>query len=218
MRMASRILLVACIVLTGAPAMAQTQTRKFFPTGDLVKDIKNTNSGDTGNSGSIFAGKKIGDTNCTSTGDPTADLQCVIKAGGAKLILHLKQSYALAAAKDKNGTPADNTAATCNKALVPIVNLVVNGPQPGSIPADDPMALTSDEQTMASDPKEADGAIVVMEKTRILRLALQSPSLNDACGALVQDEVKNAQNLVGKVTSLLTGAGLTGVTGIPLVP
>jgi len=76
------------------------------------------------------------------------------------------------------------------------------------------MALTPDEVTLASNASELDGPIVVIEKIRILRLAIQSPALNDACGALVQDEVKNAQSLVGKVTSLITGAGILAPLGL----
>lgn len=67
---------------------------------------------------------------------------------------------------------------------------------------------------MAADTGEPEGIIVKVEKLRILRLVLTSPALNNACGALVQDEVKNGQNLIGKITSLITGAGLAGI-GIP---
>lgn len=148
------------------------------------------------------------------TGDPVTDLHNAITKGGQKLILHLKESYALAMAKGPSGALADNTSAMCTKALVPIVSLVVNGPPTGTLDPTDPMNLTADEQKMAADTGEPEGPVVKIEKLRILRLALSSPALNDACGALVQDEVKNAQNLVGKITSLITGAGLLGV-GIP---
>jgi hypothetical protein len=38
-----------------------------------------------------------------------------------------------------------------------------------------------------------------------------SGALNQACGPLVQDEVKQAKNLIGGITSLITGAGLLGI-------
>jgi hypothetical protein len=180
-------------------------------TGNIVNDIAAAKS----DPAVTPSGSKIGDSGCKATGDPIADLHCVIKAGGAKLILHLKQSYALASAPGaSSGSTTDNTSAMCTKALVPIVDLVVNGPKSGTIPASDPMALTADEQALASNASELDGPIVVIEKIRILRLAIQSPALNDACGALVQDEVKNAQSLVGKVTSLITGAGILAPIGL----
>ena len=142
------------------------------------------------------------------TGDPITDLHNAIEKGGQKLILHLKQSYALAMAKAASGSVADNTSAMCTKALVPIVSLVVNGPPTGTLDAADPMNLSDAEKTMATDTGEPEGTIVKIEKLRILRLALNSTALNDACGALVQDEVRNAQGLIGKVTSLITGIGL----------
>ena len=163
-------------------------------------------------------GTEIGDTKCRATGDAVADLHCVIQAGGKKLILHLKQSYALAMGSTVSGgsadSKADNTSATCTKALVPIVDLVVNGPKPGTITDTDPMALTADEKTEAANTSEPAGPIVVIEKLRILRLAIQSPALNDACGALVQDEVKQGQNLIGKLTSLITGVGILAPVGL----
>lgn len=145
------------------------------------------------------------------TGDPIADLHSAIQRGGAKLILHLKQSYAIASSTNASGS-ADKTSANCTRALVPIVDLVVNGPKADTVPAGDPMAMTPEEVAMVST-SEPEGIIVKVEKLRILRLTLTSPALNDACGALVQDEVKNAQNLIGKITSLITGAGLAGITG-----
>lgn len=171
-------------------------------TGDVAADAR-ANFG-IGQQTTTSSGIKL-------TGDPIVDLQAAITKGGQKLILNLKQSYALAIAKNAAGASADNTSATCTKALVPIFDLVVNGPKAGTVAADDPMALTTDEQTMASDATQPEGVVVKVQKIRILRLALQSPALNDACGALVQDEVKNAQNLIGKITSLVTGVGMVGI-------
>lgn len=146
------------------------------------------------------------------TGDPVADLHSAIKRGGADLILHLKQAYALAQSPvDEKGNAVDPTSAPCYRALVPLVDLVVNGPKPATIPDNDPMAFTADEQILSQDKSKLEGVLPKVEKLRILRLALQSQNLNIACGALVQDEVKNAQNLVGKIGSLITGAGLAGI-------
>lgn len=194
---------------------AQAQVRKPALTGNIPADIKTDLAGGAPATNAPASGTKLGDSGCKATGDPIADLHCVIKAGGAKLILHLKQSYALGSAPGSTaGSTTDNTSAMCMKALVPIVDLVVNGPKSGTIPAGDPMALTADEAALAANASEPDGPIVVIEKIRILRLAIQSPALNDACGALVQDEVKNAQSLVGKVTSLITGAGVLAPLGL----
>jgi len=210
----AKILLAAFVLsflVAGDPAQAQVKLKPL--TGNIVNDIAAAKQSDE--TATPSSGAKLGDSGCKATGDAIADLHCVLKAGGAKLILHLKQSYALASAPGATaGTTTDNTSAMCTKALVPIVDLVVNGPKSGTIPAGDAMALTADEQTLASNAGEPDGAIVVIEKIRILRLAIQSPALNDACGALVQDEVKNAQSLVGKITSLITGAGLLAPLGL----
>jgi hypothetical protein len=211
--MAKVVVVGAIVFLALGGGEARAQVKKPQITGDIVADTK-ANFGAT-SSAANPTGTKLGDSGCKATGDPIADLHCVIKAGGAKLILHLKQSYALASAPGTTGpTTADNTSAMCTKALVPIVNLVVNGPPSGAVAAGDPMALTPDEVTLAATPGEPDGPIVIVEKIRILRLAIQSPALNDACGALVQDEVKNAQSLVGKVTSLITGAGILAPLGL----
>lgn len=170
--------------------------RPTVPTGDPVADIKR--------SFSQPAEEKL-------TGDPVRDLHSAITRGGSKLIVHLKMTYALAMAKGQDGAIVDPTSAPCARALVPIVDLVVNGPKPGTVPIDDPMSLTPDEQVIASDPAEVEGIPVKIEKIRILRLSLSSPALNIACGALVQDEVKQAGSLIGKITSLITGAGLIGI-------
>lgn len=206
------------MLMANGSAMAQVKLRPPQVTGDFAADAKvNLGIGTAvpANATTTPSGTKLGDSGCKATGDPIGDLHCVIKAGGAKLILHLKQSYALSSAPGSNGAVStDNTSAMCTKALVPIVDLVVNGPKAGTLPAGDPMALTTDEITLAANPGELDGPIVVIEKIRILRLAIQSPALNDACGALVQDEVKNAQSLIGKVTSLITGAGILAPLGL----
>jgi hypothetical protein len=209
--------IVLSMFMASGPAQAQG-LRKPQITGDFGADAKvNLGIGTAvpANATTTPSGTKLGDSGCKATGDPIGDLHCVIKAGGAKLILHLKQSYALASAPGSAaGSLTDNTSATCTKALVPIFDLVINGPKAGTIAAGDPMALTPDEVTLAANPSEIDGPIVIIEKIRILRLAIQSPALNDACGALVQDEVKNAQSLVGKVTSLVTGAGILAPLGL----
>lgn len=202
--------------LVAMPAMAQDR-RGGAPAGQAVPTVPNliqkgVNDINQRNASQIASGNDI-----KLTGDPVTDLHNAIVKGGQKLIMHLKQSYALAEAKGTSGTAADNTSATCTKALVPIVSLVVNGPPTGTLAADDPMNLTDAEKTMAADASEPEGVIVKIEKLRILRLALNSPALNDACGALVQDEVKNAQSLVGKITSLITGAGIAGLS-IPGIP
>lgn len=205
-----RILLVSFLSgLAAGAAQAQTARQPL----KLPIDPLHLNAPDP-NATATPSGSKLGDSGCKATGDAIADLHCVLQKGGQKLILHLKQSYALASAPGQNGATADNTSAMCTKALVPIVDLVVNGPKAGTIAAPDPMALTPDEQALADNKAEPDGPIVVVEKLRILRLALQSPALNDACGALVQDEVKNAQSLVGKITSLVTGAGILAPLGL----
>lgn len=143
------------------------------------------------------------------TGDPVADLHSAMKKGGSKLIMHLKRQYALAIAPLSDGAgPIDPIAAPCAKALVPIVDLVVNGPKATAVAAGDPMALTADEQTAAADTDQIDGIVVQVEKLRILRIAVQSPALTIACGPLVQDEVKQSKNLMGGLTSLITGTGL----------
>lgn len=218
----SKIVAVLAILALGAfafpgDAMAQVKLKPPQITGDVINDTKaNLGIGTVSTTAATTpSGTKLGDSGCKATGDPIADLHCVIKAGGAKLIVHLKQSYALASAPGAApGSTTDNTSAMCTKAIVPIVSLVVNGPKSGTLAADDPMAFTADETALASNTSEPDGPIVIIEKLRILRLALQSPALNDACGALVQDEVKNAQSLVGKVTSLITGAGILAPIGL----
>lgn len=197
------LILVGALLVSNSHAFAQARNNQpvfkpTVPTGDLKADIKKSFTPDAP---TTQDGLKI-------TGDPIKDLHEAIKTGGAKLILHLKLTYALAQAKGPDGAPVDPTSAPCAKALVPIVDLVVNGPKAGTIAADDPMALTTDEQTMASDTSAIEGIPVKIEKARIIRLALQSPALNLACGALVQDEVKQGTGLIGKVTALITGVGL----------
>lgn len=182
---------------------AHAQVRKPQITGNIIADTK-ANLGIT----------KPGDAPAL-TGDPVADLHNAIKKGGAKLLMHLKQQYALAISPGSDGsTQVDPIAAPCAKALVPIVDLVVNGPKATTVAPPDAMALTSDEQTAAADASELDGVLVQVEKIRILRIAVQGNALTIACGPLVQDEVKQAKNLMGGITSLITGAGLLAPIGL----
>lgn len=208
---AAAAIIIALVVfgtlLSGGQAFAQARNnqpvfRPTVPTGNLPADIKKSFTPDA---------PATQDGDVALTGDPIKDLHAAIQRGGAKLIVHLKMTYALAQAKGADGAPVDPTSAPCAKALVPIVDLVVNGPKAGTVDASDPMALTADEQVIASNTSEPEGIPVKIEKARIIRLALQSPALNIACGALVQDEVKQAGNLIGKITSLITGAGLVGI-------
>ena len=195
-----RIFIVIILFLISAPAFAQLKKPQI--TGNVIEDTK------------VNLGIKPANEAPTLTGDPIADLHNAIKKGGAKLIVHLKQQYALASSLGSDGTAVDPIAAPCAKALVPIVDLVINGPKPATIPAGDSMVLTTDEQTIALNTSEPDGPIVAIEKIRILRRAIQSDSLNTACGPLVQDEVKQAKNLMGGITSLITGAGVLAPIGL----
>lgn len=200
------VLVIVGALFSSGQAFAQARNnqpvfRPTVPTGNLPADLKKSFTPDPVT--------KDGDVGLT--GDPIKDLHAAIKQGGAKLIVHLKMTYALAQAKGADGAPVDPTSAPCAKALVPIVDLVVNGPKAGTVDASDPMALTADEEVMASNTSEPEGIPVKIEKARIIRLALQSPALNIACGALVQDEVKQGANLIGKITGLITGAGVLSI-------
>ena len=191
------IFAIALLCLT-VPAYAQNRQPAARPTltGNPVVDIHNaiTPPGEA----------KL-------TGDPISDLHAVIMKGGDKLIMHLKLTYALAIAPGNGNPQIDAISAPCAKALVPIVTLVVHGPPSGTVPDGDPMALSPAEVTMAADTSEPEGLPVAIEKIRILRLSLTSPALTIACGPLVQDEVKQAQNLIGGISSLMTGAGLLAI-------
>lgn len=202
--MASLILLAlglsALLLASGSPAAAQNGPPRPTPrlTGNPVQDIKNAVNPNASEEPKL-------------TGDPIADLHAVIQKGGQKLILHLKQTYALASAPGPDGAVIDPVSAPCAKALVPIVDLVVNGPKMGVITAPDPMAFSADEVTMNADTSAIEGLPVKIEKLRILRISLSSPALTIACGPLVQDEVKQAKSLAGGLASLMTGAGLLGI-------
>jgi len=196
------IILILFLISSVVPTMAQLKKPQI--TGNVIEDTK-ANLGIKPSSAASTP---------ALTGDPVADLHNAIKKGGSKLIIHLKQQYALASSLGSDNVMVDPIAAPCAKALVPIVDLVVNGPKAASIPATDPMALTTDEATIANNPSEPDGPAVAIEKIRILRRAVQSDSLNTACGPLVQDEVKQAKNLMGGITSLITGAGVLAPIGL----
>jgi hypothetical protein len=198
-----KLFAVACAALSVTTA-ADAQIRKPQITGDIVKDTA-ANLG-------IKPRPPAGGV--ALTGDPVTDLHAAIQKGGAALILHLKQQYALAVSPGSDGSPVDPIAAPCAKALLPIVELVLNGPKATTVPATDAMAMTAAESTTAAAPGTPDGILVQIEKIRILRIAVQGQALTIACGPLVQDEVKQAQNLLGGITSLITGSGLLAPLGL----
>lgn len=196
----SRAIILA-LALVVASTAAQAQLRKPQITGHVIDDTE-VNLGI----------KKPGEL--ALTGDPVADLHTAIIKGGAKLIAHLKQQYALAVSLGADGAQVDPIAAPCAKALVPVVDLVINGPKAAALPAGDPMAMTAEETAIVGNTSEPDSVIVKIEKIRIMRRAIQGDALNTACGPLVQDEVKQAKNLAGGIASLITGAGVLAPIGL----
>ena len=129
MRMASRILLVACIVLTGAPAMAQT--RKFVPTGDLVKDVQTATAPQP---------KLL-------TGNAEKDMHALWDKIVAASNADLQYASALAAAAN---TDSSRVRKQCYDAIIALnaqVNgMNVKGPDGNPLPQPDPKLFTGVEQ------------------------------------------------------------------------
>lgn len=120
---------------------------------------------------------------------------------GTKLIADLQMARDYASAKGPDGQLADAAAAPCYEALIPVVTLVVNGPTPAS--------GVSPTAAMATEL----GVVTKVEKLRIIRIALQSTSLRNACAPLVQDVQTQINSVLGM------GAGIARVvTGLGLVP
>lgn len=129
--------------------------------------------------------------------DPEVSLYNLIQKLGQKFLSDLKSAQAYANAKDASGNPADPLACPCLAALIPVAELVINGP---------PVAQG------ATPPPATDAGIVTeLAKVRIIRLAIQSQTLKTACAPLVQDEIQNIQSFASGLLSLLQGATLTGI-------
>lgn len=140
----------------------------------------------------------VASATATTGSGPEDQIIAKINELGAKLIDDLQQAEAYASATDAAGQMADAAAAPCYSALIPVVQLVVNGPKPkdGALP-----------------PPAEPGIVTKVEKLRIIRIALQSTNLRNACAPLVQD----VQTQVGSVLGM--GAGIARiVTGLGLVP
>lgn len=128
---------------------------------------------------------------------PEVSLYNLIQKLGQKFLADLKSAQSYANAKDANGNLADPLACPCLAALIPVAELVINGP------------LVAQG---ATPPASGDAGIVTeLSKVRIIRLAIQSQALKTACAPLVQDEVQNIQSFSAGLLSLLQGATLAGI-------
>lgn len=134
------------------------------------------------------------------TGNPVTDLYNLIQKLGQKFLDDLTAAQAYASAKDSNGNVADPLACPCLAALIPLAQLIINGP---------PVA-----QGQTAPSASQQGVVTELEKLRIINNAINSQSLKTACAPLVQDEIQNIQNFAQGLLTLLQGATLTGAVSL----
>lgn len=145
------------------------------------------------------------------TGNPLNDLFNAITEQGDKLIADLQAALALANYQLPGSTAtADPIAATAIQALIPLVQLVIDGP-----PAAPPAAGATAAAPAAAS---AAGIMTQAEKLRIISITVQSTAFKQAVSPFVVDTVQQVQGLINGMMTLFTGAGIAGLVAIPKIP
>lgn len=182
--------LIVMLMLVLAPSVVLAQSKPALHiTGKPIEDIK----------ADIRDARGQGAANAVASA--SAEDQIIAQANqlGQKFIDDLTQAYAYASYKGADGQLADAAAAPCYAALIPTASLIVNGP---------PSTVTVSPTTA---PPSEPGIVTKVEKLRIIRIALQSTSLKNACAPLVQDvqtQVTNVLTFGAGIARVLTGFGL----------
>jgi hypothetical protein len=186
-------------------------------TGNLAADIAtdaanitSTNTTVAANVAAVATGAK---PMAALTGNPLADLLNAITAQGNTLIVDLQNALNLANYQLPGGTTvADPIAATAIQALIPLVQLVINGPPAA------PAAAGTTAGTTAAAPSATSGIMTEAEKLRIVAITVQSTAFKQAVSPFVVDTVAQVQGLINGMMTLFTGAGITGLIAIPKIP
>lgn len=124
--------------------------------------------------------------------DPLQHLVDGMRQAGADLIADLQYALALASYKDPaiNGTPADPAGMSAYAALIPLVQLVINGPPAG-------------EGAVPMPPDGKPRVITDLEKFRIVQNRFSDPGFKNAMAPLIQD----IQSKIGLGGGVLLGGG-----------
>lgn len=144
--------------------------------------------------------------NVALTGNPEADLFNTIQNMGTALLTDLQAASSYANAPAQGGGIADPIAAPAMAAIIPLVQMIINGP---------PAAAGATAPAGSATPP---GVITVVEKVRIIRMAIESQAFKSAVAPLILDEVQNIQNLASGLVQLLSGASIAGLVAIPKIP
>lgn len=189
----------AALAFLGLVHVASAAPRALHVTGNPVADVKADITDANGNAVDIDA--KPGDA-----------IIATIATQGANLIADLQAAHDLAAFTDKNGQQADYAAAQCYAALIPIVQLVVNGPPSAQAAQQQSSAAAQTAAApTATTPQQATGVVTRIEKLRIIRIAINGTPLKNSCAALVQDvqtQVANVLTGAAGIARVLSGVGL----------
>lgn len=145
------------------------------------------------------------------TGNPIADLLNAITAQGNALIADLQTALNLANYQLPGGTAvADPIAATAIAALIPLVQLVINGP---------PAATPASGATGTTTPAPATpGIMTEAEKLRIVAITVQSTAFKQAVSPFIVDTVQQVQGLINGLMTVFTGGAIAGLVAVPKIP
>ena len=141
------------------------------------------------------------------TGNPMTDLYNAIEAQGNELIADLQAALNLANYQIPGGGTADPIAATAIAALIPLVQLVIDGP-PSVTPA----------AGAAPAPAGTPGILTEAEKIRIITITVQSTAFKQAVSPFVVDTIQQVQGLINGMMTLFTGGAIAGLVAVPKIP
>lgn len=183
-------------------------------TGNIVADLQTDAANIAATNQTVAANVAATATGTTPmaslTGNPLADLLNAITTQGNALITDLQNALNLANYQLPGGTTvADPIAATAIQALIPLVQLVINGP---------PAATTAGTSTTAPATPAAPGIMTEAEKLRIISMTVQSTAFKQAVSPFLVDTVQQVQGLINGLMTLFTGGAIAGLVALPKIP
>lgn len=175
---------------------------------DLNTDVTNLNQSAATTVNNVAAVATGAKPMAALTGNPLADLLNAITTQGNTLIADLQAAENLANYQIPGGGLADPIAATAIAALIPLVQLVINGP---------PAAPAAAGSTVTA-PSAVPGIMTEAEKLRIVAITVQSAAFKSAVSPFIVDTIAQVQGLINGLMTLFTGGAVAGLIAIPKIP
>lgn len=175
---------------------------------DLQTDAQNIAASVTSTTAAVAASTGVPSMATNLTGNALTDLLNAITTQGNALIADLQNALNLANYQLPGGTTvADPIAATAIAALIPLVQLIINGPPAAPV--------TGATGTTTTASAATPGIMTEAEKLRIVSITVQSTAFKQAVSPFIVDTVQQVQGLINGLMTLFTGGAIAGLVAVP---